>query len=666
LAISNKDKENPYCFHYANGLIVIFILKKIVGLIINCLMLKKHSFLVVFILLGFSGFTQTLPDSSFIDIASINDSANITKNTFLFFDSNNVANPENITQQKFIPLTSFSYNRFISRALVSKNAYLQIALSNSGTASDTVFLFPGSMFDKIIFYESSPGTASKYGGDGTKSGFCKLILAPAERKIIIVKLKFCRQEYNYLRPQLIQTHYLNTYNAVSRTRIEDMRNIGLLLSGILLMMIVFIIVNYTLTPKKEFLYYLGYAVCMFLLVLFFALLGVTWGGFTSFFIGYFDLFLLITGNVFYLAFTRHFLNTKSNYKILDNTFKAAELFLLFLLLVFTAVHYFTQWYLVEYMLENLMKIIVLAIGILFIVIAFKQKQRLIIYLAAGSAFAIFFSLISLFIILFKIPTMGIFSNALFYYDIGLVFALSFFLLGLTYKNRKEIIERTKEQEALKLDVEKKVLENQIAIIQAQQEERSRISADMHDDLGAGMTTIRLYSELAKGKLADTPMPEIDKISSSANELLNKMNAIIWSMSSSNDSLGNMVAYVRSYSLEYFENTGIDCRITIPENLPNIVIGGEVRRNVFLVVKEALNNVLKHSKATEVAITLELVPGGLKLLIQDNGVGIDLEKLRQFGNGLKNMKKRMEDIDAEFFIENNNGTLVTLFGLNSAL
>lgn len=629
-------------------------------------MLKKHSFLVVFILLGFSGFTQTLPDSSFIDIASINDSANITKNSFLFFDSNNVANLNNITQQKFIPLTSFSYNKHISRALVSKNAYLQIALSNTGSTSDTVFLFPGSMFDNIIFYESTPGTALKYGGDGTESGFCKLILAPAERKTIIVKLKFCRQEYNYLRPQLIQTGYLKTYNAVSRTRIEDMRNIGLLLSGILLMMIVFIIVNYALTPKKEFLYYLGYAVCMFLLVLFFALLGVTWGGFTSFFIGYLDLFLLITGNVFYLAFTRHFLNTKANYKILDNTFKAAEIFLLFLLLVFTAVHYFTQWYLVEYILENLMKIIVLAIGILFIVIAFKQKQRLIIYLAAGSAFAIFFSLISLYIILFKISTKEIFSNALFYYDIGLVFALSFFLLGLTYKNRKEIIERTKEQEALKLDVEKKVLENQIAIIQAQQEERNRISADMHDDLGAGMTTIRLYSELAKGKLADRPIPEIEKISSSANELLNKMNAIIWSMSSSNDSLGNMVAYVRSYSLEYFENTGIDCKITIPENLPNIVIGGEVRRNVFLVVKEALNNVLKHSKATEVAITLELVPGGLKLLIQDNGVGIDLEKLRQFGNGLKNMKKRMEDIGAEFFIENNNGTLVTLFGLNSAL
>jgi signal transduction histidine kinase len=182
---------------------------------------------------------------------------------------------------------------------------------------------------------------------------------------------------------------------------------------------------------------------------------------------------------------------------------------------------------------------------------------------------------------------------------------------------------------------------------------------MHDDLGAGMTTIRLYSELAKSRIGDTPIPEIEKISSSANELLNKMNAIIWSMSSSNDSLGNMIAYIRSYSLEYFENTGINCKITIPENLPNIVVSGEIRRNVFLVVKEALNNVLKHSDAKEVTIILKRVSDGLQLTIQDNGIGINFEKLRQFGNGLKNMKKRMSDINIDFSIENNNGTLITL-------
>ncbi|MGB4844855.1 MAG: ATP-binding protein, partial [Ferruginibacter sp.] len=207
--------------------------------------------------------------------------------------------------------------------------------------------------------------------------------------------------------------------------------------------------------------------------------------------------------------------------------------------------------------------------------------------------------------------------------------------------------------------EKQEFETQIAVIKAQQEVRNRISADMHDDLGAGMTTISLYSELAKSKMSDNPIPEIDKISSSANELLNKMNAIIWSMSSSNDSLGNMIAYIRSYALEYFEDTGITCKINIPENLPNIEVIGEIRRNVFLVVKEALNNILKHAKATEVDINLTRVEDGLTLYIQDNGVGIDFEKLRQFGNGLKNMKKRMADFDIEFNIENKNGTLITM-------
>ncbi|MBK9486516.1 MAG: two-component sensor histidine kinase [Chitinophagaceae bacterium] len=197
------------------------------------------------------------------------------------------------------------------------------------------------------------------------------------------------------------------------------------------------------------------------------------------------------------------------------------------------------------------------------------------------------------------------------------------------------------------------------MIKAQQEERNRISADMHDDLGAGMTTISLYSELAKSKLVNNPIPEIEKISTAANDLLNKMNAIIWSMSNSNDSLGNMIAYIRSYALEYFEDTGINCKIDIPERLPNIEVIGTIRRNVFLVVKEALNNILKHAKASEVSIILVRVEDGLTLYIQDNGTGINMDKLRQFGNGLKNMKKRMADIDVEFSIENKNGTLITL-------
>ncbi len=601
-----------------------------------------------------------MPDSSYIDISQIRDSSHILKRSLLFFDSSDVATIANLPQQNFVPFRRYRLEKGIPARLVSKYAYMKMGISNTGEKVDSFYLFPGELFDKIILYEQVADGSLKFAFDGSANGYCNLVLGPNEKKIYFVKLDLCRQDYNRLKPQLIQKHYLPTYQSVFRTTNSDILSVGFLLSGMLFLMLLFIIVNFILTGKKEFLYYFGYALLMFLLVFFYAMLGGKWGSFSSSVYGYLDVFLLIMGNVFYLAFSRHFLNTKVNYTTLDKVFKAEEWLLLILLGAFTFTHYFTESYIIERMLENLMKIIILSIGIVFIIIAFKQKERLIGYLALGSAFAIFWNIISLTIILMGIQPTSIFFHALFYHDIGTVFALAFFLLGLTYKNRRELVERIQEQEALKLDVEKKDFEKQIAVIKAQQEERNRISADMHDDLGAGMTTIRLYSELAKGRIGDTPIPEIEKISSSANELLNKMNAIIWSMSSSNDSLGNMVAYIRSYSLEYFEDTGINCRITIPENLPNIVVSGEIRRNVFLVVKEALNNVLKHSGATEVTITLERVADGLKLFIHDNGKGIDFEKLRQFGNGLKNMKKRMDDISIIFTIENNNGTLITLY------
>jgi len=79
----------------------------------------------------------------------------------------------------------------------------------------------------------------------------------------------------------------------------------------------------------------------------------------------------------------------------------------------------------------------------------------------------------------------------------------------------------------------------------------------------------------------------------------------------------------------------------------------------LVVKEALNNVLKHSKATEVSLVLKTQETSISLFIQDNGSGIDLDNLRRFGNGLKNMKQRMAKAGVNFSIEKNNGTLVTL-------
>jgi len=94
-------------------------------------------------------------------------------------------------------------------------------------------------------------------------------------------------------------------------------------------------------------------------------------------------------------------------------------------------------------------------------------------------------------------------------------------------------------------------------------------------------------------------------------------------------------------------------------LPDLTVIGTIRRNIFLVIKEALQNIVKHSNATEVKINMYMAVDSFSLTIHDNGKGIDFNNLRPFSNGLKNMKKRMDDVAIDFSIENNNGTVVTL-------
>jgi signal transduction histidine kinase len=330
--------------------------------------------------------------------------------------------------------------------------------------------------------------------------------------------------------------------------------------------------------------------------------------------------------------------------------------------IYSFLHYSTINYFWENALENYFtKNALLVMMVIFLVYAARNwHHKLLRYLFWGNLLYLFFGLLSLVIVLrgqsIKFP--GIFGDSLVLYECGLLIELIFFLMGLTYKNRTKLIEQTKERERLKTENERKELEKQVAVMQAHQEERERISADIHDELGSGMTTIRLMSEIAKNKMKENIPVEIEKISNSANEVLNKMNAIIWSMNSSNDTLDSLISYIRAYAIEFFDSTPVDCRVNMPETIPYKELSGDKRRNIFLCVKETLNNTLKHSKANKVNINIS-TNGQLKINIADNGVGIDPEKIRRFGNGLKNIERRMKGIGGYYKIINNGGTETVL-------
>jgi signal transduction histidine kinase len=204
----------------------------------------------------------------------------------------------------------------------------------------------------------------------------------------------------------------------------------------------------------------------------------------------------------------------------------------------------------------------------------------------------------------------------------------------------------------KLQTQKTLLEKQQAIAK----ERSRIASDMHDDLGAGLSTIRFLSEKVKrNSFSEVTREDANKIVINSNDLVQKMNEIIWAMNEKNDTLEDLLFYTRSYAMEYCEENKLECIVHLPEPVPSIWVSGEMRRNVFLTIKESLHNIVKHAGASKVIISCE-VHEFLVVRISDNGKGMSNDD-KTTGNGLLNIQKRIELLHGILDFKNGNGLTV---------
>ncbi|MFN2438867.1 MAG: two-component regulator propeller domain-containing protein [Chitinophagaceae bacterium] len=203
----------------------------------------------------------------------------------------------------------------------------------------------------------------------------------------------------------------------------------------------------------------------------------------------------------------------------------------------------------------------------------------------------------------------------------------------------------------KLARQKLMLERKQAI----ELERLRISTELHDDVGGELSAIRLLSEMKTANIS--PQQQLSKISSSSAELVQKMNEIVWALNVNNDSLQSLVAYLRRYAVKYLDDLGIACSFEQPGKLPHKEVDGLSRRNIFLLVKEALNNVVKHAGASAVEITV-VINNGLQIIVKDNGKGITGDMLQNgTGNGLRNMQQRVKEMNGSMAIKNHDGTTV---------
>jgi signal transduction histidine kinase len=190
--------------------------------------------------------------------------------------------------------------------------------------------------------------------------------------------------------------------------------------------------------------------------------------------------------------------------------------------------------------------------------------------------------------------------------------------------------------------------------QAQQKEaieyeRARIARDLHDQLGANLTQITLLGEMAE---TDKEVPaEIEQhaqqICATARETTRSLDEIVWAVNPSNDTLESLANYACKYAQDYFAMAGVSFRAELPAGLSPIPILPEVRHNVFLAYKEAVNNVVKHAHATEARVKLLLEPGQFTLSVADNGRGLGDTSQKKLRNGLKNMRRRLEDLGGQF-------------------
>jgi signal transduction histidine kinase/ligand-binding sensor domain-containing protein len=192
---------------------------------------------------------------------------------------------------------------------------------------------------------------------------------------------------------------------------------------------------------------------------------------------------------------------------------------------------------------------------------------------------------------------------------------------------------------------------ELAQAHALERERTRIAKDIHDDLGTGLTHIAWLSELA---VVDSVLPakvqdHTRRIAVQARHLVESLDETVWAVSPENDSLESLVRYIGNYAHECLEAAGLGCHIDMPDRLPPTPLAAEVRHDLFLAIKEALHNLLKHAAARNVRIRFAVEADSLVIQVEDDGHGFSADETPRprSGHGLENMRYRLARHGGEF-------------------
>ena len=347
---------------------------------------------------------------------------------------------------------------------------------------------------------------------------------------------------------------------------------------------------------------------------------------------------------------------------------------------------------------DIARIILSLLSIYAITMAFKIKEGIVKFFILGNSLYLIFALLSWLIsVQSNSPLIHNYPFILVFGDLNMAIILESicFALGLGYKELQCFKEREQLQFQLIQELEKTSLlqkkdteqleaqvkerTNTILALQKKQfesetqlridEERTRISRDMHDDLGSGLSGIFLLANHLKQN-AKTQYPElssdIDKIVTSSEDLNHRIREIIWTTSSEDDSLASLVSFIDRHCHVLSEKTKTQIKCINETYIPDIKLKDRERKNLFLCTKEFLNNAIKHNHNASIELNIKFPKlDSIKIEIKDNGVGFNYNQIRHKGNGLRNISQRIKDINGTFEIKSNDsgtiGTMSLVFG-----
>ena len=427
--------------------------------------------------------------------------------------------------------------------------------------------------------------------------------------------------------------------------------------GLLLFQVLYSLVQWYFFRRKEYLYYAAYSIAVgvyFFLKYSSSADEIVHIGSFSFNELIIDKSILFIAFYFYIEFAFLFLvNTSSGTRLYKAVLiiKKSMLIYAIAIFVFSAVSKdFSVSIRINFFVTAIFYLA--SMGVLYFII--RKKIILGRILAAGSLMVALGTLLSV-VLGYADPHAGISNrNAIIYFQAGVILELIILNTGLIYKTKLY----AETFATLSPAWAHKGKDHEVRISNVLQTMRKEISYELQTEIGDGLSGIRLMSEMAKKRMGDNYAKELERISENSERLVQSMNEILWSLNHTNDDLPGLISYIREYAMNFMEQVGIACHIEMPEKIISLDVAGDVRRHIFLAVKEALHNVVKHAGATRLDISFSF-PGKLQISIADNGKGMPGDATRYtIGNGLKNMSKRMELLHGKFLIESKKGTIIT--------